>query len=376
MSPSPPRDPKNDHSAEILEARRRFTGKDLPHVAGLPCPPEEAQGSVEGMIGYAQVPLGIAAPLVLRGDFEGTYAVPFATTEGTMIASYQRGLRVTADAGGILVHVLRDGLGNWPTLSFPSVSDALAAARWVEENRALLVAAAEATTRTGRVTSLEWELLGRRLVLYVEMNTGDAHGINMLTRATDAVIAKIPNKGQSLVHGKDVEKRATTHRWRGKWVVAEVVIPAALVAERLRTTAAEMAELWATYQLGFARLGTHNHAIQVANGLSAMFIATGQDAAYVAESVTATLSLEDRAGDLYATLDMPNLHAATVGGGTQKGTARECQALIGAKSARELACVFAGALLAGDVNLAASFLGGGFVASHERLGRNRPPAGQ
>ena len=70
--------------------------------------------------------------------------------------------------------------------------------------------------------------------------------------------------------------------------------------------------------------------------------------------------------------DLPNLHAATVGGGTRKGTAAEAQAILGVGSARELACVTAATLLAGEINLAASFLGDDFVAAHERLGRNRP----
>src|SRR5690242_7944089 len=174
----PPRDPDNDHRPEMLEARRRYIGRETPLVAGIPCPPEEARGNVENMIGYVQVPVGIAAPLVLKGDFTGEYVVPLATTEGSMIASYQRGMRVLAEAGGVTAHVLRDGQSQWPSISFPTVTEALDAARFVEENRALLVEAAESTTRTGRVKEISWELLGRRLVIYLEMHTGDAHGIN------------------------------------------------------------------------------------------------------------------------------------------------------------------------------------------------------
>lgn len=369
--PAPPRDPDHDHTAAALAARRAWTGHPLPHVAGAPVPSESAAGNIEGMIGYVQVPVGIVAPLVLRGDFAGTYTVPLATTEGTLVASYQRGARLAEESGGITARVLRDGLAVWPTLAYPSVDEALAAARWVDDHRAELVAAAESTTRHGRVTALDTELLGRRLVLRLEMHTGDAHGINMVTRAAGALVALVPGRGMVLLHGYDAEKRLATRHWRGKWVVAELVVPREVVARRLKTTAAAMAELWATYQLGFARMGTTNHAIQTANGLGALYLATGQDVAYVAESVTGTLSLEDRAGDLFATLDLPNLHAATVGGGTRKGTAAECQALIGAKSARELACVTAALLLAGDVNLAGSFLGDDFVGAHERLGRNR-----
>lgn len=368
---TPPRDPDRDHDPDVVTTRRAWTGHALPHVAGAPVPSTEARGNIEGMIGYAQVPLGVAAPLVLRGDFAGTYTVPFATSEGTLVASYQRGFKLCAEAGGIDVRVLRDGLAVWPTIAFDTVDAALTAARWVDDHRAELIAAAEGTTRHGKVSALTWELLGRRLVLELRMTTGDAHGINMVTRAAGALVALIPGRGQVLLHGYDAEKRAATRHWRGKWVVCDVRIPEDLVRTRLKAPAAAIAELWGTYQLAYGRMGTTNHAIQIANGLGAIYVATGQDVAYVAESAVGTLSLEDRGGDLYASLDLPNLHAATVGGGTQKGTARECQALIGATSARELACVMAGALLAGDLNLAGSFLGDDFVGAHERLGRNR-----
>ncbi len=366
----PPRDPDDDLSPEILAARRSWTGCELPHLAGAPVAPEAARGNVEGMLGYAQVPVGVVGPVALRGDFIGNYAVPMATTEGSMVASYQRGLRACVD--GIHASVQRDGLAVWPLLTFDDAAAAAAAGRYVDAHRAELIAAAEATTSHGAVTSLTHELLGRRLMLRLEMTTGDAHGINMVTRASAPLLAKIPGARQVLLHGHDVEKRASLRCWRGKWVVAETRIPKDVVTARLKTTAAELADLWASYQLAYARMGTANHAIQIANGLAAVYVATGQDAAYVAESAVGTLSLEDDGGDLYASLDLPNLHAATIGGGTGKGTAAEGQRVIGARSARELACVMAATLLAGDVNLAASFLGDDFVGVHERLGRNRP----
>lgn len=367
---SPPRDRTNDFADDVVAARRAWTGVALPHVSGLPVPAAVARGNIENYVGHVQVPLGIVGPLHLEGDFVGIHAVPMATCEGTMVASYQRGLKVCAN--GIRARVLRDGLAVWPILSFDSVEAALAAGRFVDAERNRLIAAAEATTAHGRVTELSWELLGRRLLLRLEMTTGDAHGINMVTRAAGALVALVPGAAMTLLHGHDVEKRATLRCWRGKWVVAEALVPEAVVREQLKTTAGQIAELWNTYQLAYARMGTANHAIQIANGLAGIYLATGQDVAYVAESAVGTLSLEARGQDLYASLDLPNLHAATVGGGTQKGTAAEGQAIVGASSARELACVMGATLLAGEINLAASFLGDDFVGVHERLGRNRP----
>lgn len=366
LPPPPPRDPHDDHRAEALAARVAFfqeqrRGWQPTHLGGAPVPPAAARGNVEGHVGFAQVPVGVAWPLRLRGDVEGDFPVPFATTEGTMVASYQRGFRLCAEAGGINVRVLRDGYALFPLLAFASVDDALVAARWVDAHAAELRAAAEATTAHGKVTELGWELLGRRLMLTLRMDTGDAQGANMVNRAVSAVVARIPGRPRVALHGYDPEKRASTRHWRGKWVVAEVLVPGAVVQARLKTRAADVAELWTDYHLAYGRMGTANHGLQVANGLAGIYVATGQDAAYVAESCACTLSLEARGDDLYASLDLPSLHAATVGGGTRKGSAAECQALIGAQSARELACVMAGALLAGDLNLAASFLGDDFA---------------
>lgn len=369
---APPRSKADDFEGTTVGGRREWTGCELPHLAGLAVPPADARGNIEQFVGYAQVPVGVMGPLVLRGDFSGRYAVPMATTEGTMVASYQRGLKVCAD--GISARILRDGLSVWPILAFDTVDAAMVASGFVDANRTNLLALANATTAHGKATSLTHEILGRRLLLRLEMTTGDAHGINMVTKAAAHVVAQIPGATSVLLHGHDVEKRSTLRSWRGKWVVAETTVPKALVESQLKTSAAALADLWATYQLAFARMGTANFAIQIANGLAGIYLATGQDVAYVTEASVGTLSLEDRHGDLYATLDLPNLHAATVGGGTQKGTARECQAIIGAESARELACVMAATLLAGEINLAASFLGDDFVAVHERLGRNRPPS--
>jgi hydroxymethylglutaryl-CoA reductase (NADPH) len=133
----------------------------------------------------------------------------------------------------------------------------------------------------------------------------------------------------------------------------------------------------ATYAVGFARLGTQNHLVQAANGLAAVFLACGQDVAYVTESATGHLDLEvDDSGDLLCAATLPSLLVGTVGGGSNKGTAAECLDLLGVRGdggARPFAEILAATVLAGDLSLMASFCAGDFVAAHERLGRNRPP---
>lgn len=372
----PPRDPVDDYRPEAVAARHRWLNLDLPRLSGAPPSFEDARGRVEGLIGFLAVPVGIAAPLRLRGEVVGDYRVPFATTEGTMVASYQRGFKLAEAAGGVEVKVTREGLTVWPTLAYETLAEADRVRRLILDAPGPLIALAEATTRHGRVLSLHAELLGTRVVVALTMYTGDAQGINMVTRAAEALLRGLPPARQTLIHGLDAEKRASTAHARGRSVTAALLVPGSLLTQQLGVGSAALAELWATYQLGFARMGTANHALQIANGLAAMYLATGQDVAYVAESAVGSLSLEDRGGDLLATLDLPSLHVGTVGGGTGVGTAAECLRILGVQGARELAAVFAGALLCGDLNLAASFLVGRFMDAHDRLGspgRRTPP---
>jgi hydroxymethylglutaryl-CoA reductase (NADPH) len=363
-----------------VAARRAWCGVGLPHVAGAAVPTSDARGNVEGMIGYAQVPLGVAGPLVVRGDVRGSFAVPFATNEGTMVASYQRGFAVAAESGGIAVAVRGPRQLVCPVLTYRSAVDAMFAARWIEDHDAELRAAADATSRHGRVLSLDTERVeGSRVILEIAVDTGDAQGANMTTAMAAAILAAVREYEvppvRVAIHGYDVEKRARECSPRGWAVDAEITVPAEVVARRWKACAGDLAEAWAGSLQMFERMGTPNRALQIANGLAAIYIATGQDAAYVAESAVGGLAMEDRGGALWARLALPSLQVGTVGGGTRKGTAREGLSILAVASARELAGVIGAALLAGDINLHASLCGEDFMGAHQRLGRNRGHTG-
>jgi hydroxymethylglutaryl-CoA reductase (NADPH) len=231
--------------------------------------------------------------------------------------------------------------------------------------------------------SARGEVLGRRLVVRLVFHTGDAIGINMAARAADAIARHLGARtgaSEVHVHGQDVEKRANARalvEGRGRSVVAEAVVPAELVAERLRTTPERLEAIARSYAFGFAGLGTQNWTVQSANALAALMIACGQDVAYVTESATGHLDLARRPdGALYVGVHLPSLLLGTVGGGTGQGTAAECLAVLGAVGdgrVHRLAEVAAATVLAGDLSLMAAFTAGDFVDAHERLGRNRPP---
>jgi len=376
----------------MLRARHKLAegaaGRALPHLGGLPVPPEAARGNIENMVGWAQVPVGLAGPLLVDGT-EGTrdVLVPLATTEGALVASTSRGMGLVRAAGGVRARVTRDELSQHPVLVYKDVRGALAAAEAARGSLERFQGLVSAITTHGRLIRVEPEVLGRRLVLRLLFTTGDAIGINMAAHGAELCCADLAGRTgaeERHVHGQDVEKRANARaliEGRGRSVVAEATVPRQLLADRARTSPEAMVRVMRTYAAGFAHLGTQNWTIQSANTLAALFLACGQDVAYVTECATGLLDLDlTGAGDLHATLTLPSLLLGSVGGGSGQGTAHEALQIMGCAGpgrAVTLAEIAAGTVLAGDLSLLAAFASHEFVAAHESLGRNRPqPQGE
>ncbi|MFT4710467.1 MAG: hydroxymethylglutaryl-CoA reductase (NADPH) [Planctomycetota bacterium] len=382
-----PRSRDNDLSPEVIEARRDLVrgvvGQDLPHVFGQGVAPEETRGNVENFIGFAQVPIGIAGPMLVQtSSGTGQVLVPMATTEGAMVASYSRGMTWLTASGGALTRVVREGLSQHPVLVFDSIAGAQTARDVALSMEREFKSITESITSHGKLVEVSPKVLGRRLVLRLVFTTGDAIGINMAARACDlcaAALAERTQPAERYVHGQDVEKRAHTHgvlEGRGRSVGAEVVVARELLEKKARCTPEAMVKILDTYRVGFAELGTHNQLVQSANGLAALFIATGQDPAYVTESCCGQLDFAvTKSGDLHASVWIPSMLVGTVGGGSGQGTAAECLDLMGCRgngAANRFAEIAAAMVLAGDLSLMAAFCSHEFVEAHESLGRNRP----
>ncbi len=387
LPPLPRADGARDFEPEFVRARlaacETAAGRPLPRLAGAPVPALEAHGKVENFVGWAQVPVGVAGPLeVETSGGERSVFVPFATTEGAMVAAYARGMKLLRAAGGAWARVVGHGLTQHPMLLFADARSALAARDAIPASFEACATIVAGLTKHGRLLALEPRLVGRRVVCELTFATGDAIGINMAARATDAIaheLAQRTGAERYYVHGEDVEKRANAvalARGRGRDTVAEVRIPAAVLREILRVTPEDLVRIQRSYAVGFARLGTTNGLVQAANGLAAVYLACGQDVAYVTESATGFLDFECLPdGDLHASAHLPSLLVGTVGGGSGQGTAAECLDLLGVRKAGgadELAEILAATVLAGDLSLLASFCTHDFVEAHERLGRNRP----
>jgi len=384
-----PRDPVDDYTREAAEARRVFlraqTGAGLEHVSRYSFDPSILPGNIEHFTGVAQVPIGIAGPLLVNGEYaRGEFYVPLATTEGTLVASYNRGMKTLYEAGGVTTTILDDAMQRAPAFVFESAREARAFGAWLTGHFAEVKQAAESTTRTGRLRGIEQYSASRILFTRFDYTTGDAAGQNLTGKATAEACAWITSNYEGITDFYLESNFATDKkssqvnilRTRGKRVVAEVTIPAALIEEHMHTSGGKLFRARQVASLGGFMSGASNNGLQSANGIAALFIATGQDAANVAES-SAALGFSELLpnGDYYASITLPSLIVATYGGGTGLATQRECLELLGCYGTgkvRKLTEIVAATVLCGELSLGWAILAEQWVTAHDLLGRNRP----
>ena len=389
-SPAPrvPRDKANDYTPGMAAERREFlreqTGASLEHVGQFSFDPSVLPGNVENFSGVAQVPIGVAGPLRLNGEHaQGDFYVPMATTEGTLVASYNRGMRVLGECGGVKTTVVEDSMQRAPVFIFDDAMEAREFGDWIERHEDEIRAVAEATTRSGKLTYIGQYQVGPMLYLRVNFTTGDAAGQNMTAKATQAACEwmKANYSGDveyRLTGAMDTDKKhshVNTLLTRGKRVVAEATIKNDVLERLLGVDTQSLYDYRQVHFLGGFLAGTASNSAHAANGLTAIFIATGQDVANIAEShaaISYARLLEN--GDYYWSITLTSLIVGTYGGGTALPTQRECLELMdcyGKDKVKKLAEICAGTTLAGEVSLTCAVLAGNWVNSHERLGRNR-----
>jgi hydroxymethylglutaryl-CoA reductase (NADPH) len=341
--------------------------------------------NIENFIGTVKIPVGLAGPLRVNGlAAQGDFYIPLATTEAALVASYHRGAAIVTLAGGCTTLILNEGVGRSPAFAFASLVEAGTFAQWclahVEEFRT----AADATSRHGRFRDLSVTVEGNHVYLLLEFTTGDAAGQNMVTIATAAVCeyiaASCPIKpAYSFVEGNmSGDKKASAQSFqgvRGKKVTAEVNLPRQIIERHLHTTPEMMSNYWRVSALGGVLSGTIGVQGHYANGLTALFIACGQDAACVSEAAVGVTRFEVTSdGGLYAAVTLPNLIVGTVGGGTGLPSQRACLEILGLAgpgNARAFAEVCAALVLAGELSIIGALSAGQFARAHARLARGK-----
>jgi hydroxymethylglutaryl-CoA reductase (NADPH) len=376
------------YAQPYVQRRRQWleqkTGCRLTHIGAYSIPSDEMRGNIENPVGAAQMPLGVAGPLLIKGtNAQGVFYVPLATTEGALVRSYERGMVALTRAGGATTRVYTDENRVSPVFLFESVDRAHEFAITLPGQFEAIRAEAESTTRHGKLQRIECHALGREVIVNFCYFTGDAHGMNMIVKATDHACKWIMDHCDALHYyvfsGFSSEKRASGSLLaggKGKKVTAGALLPKHIVKSYLHVTPEDLLKMRQHTMLGHLQSNAIGYNGQFANGLAAIFIACGQDVANIVNSAVGITNFElDHNGDLYASVTLPSLTVATVGGGTALGTSRECLEILGCAGsgkAGKFAEIICAALLAGELSMGAAIASGEFVAAHETYGRNRP----
>ncbi|MEO0557893.1 MAG: hydroxymethylglutaryl-CoA reductase [Bacteroidota bacterium] len=384
-----PRDRQDDYSETAIAARQEFlesyTGTTFEHIKSYSFDPHVAAGNVESFVGVAQVPLGIAGPLHVQGEHaNGEFLIPLATAEGTLVASYNRGMKVLNLSGGVTCTVSADKMQRAPVFIFENARGARDFKDWIVDNMDEISARAEATTSVGKLLYIDTYLSNHFAFCRFNFATGDAAGQNMVGRATFAacswILENAPNIQRFYLESNfATDKKASmvnVMKTRGKRVTAECLIPGDVLRGVMRVEPSNLAYHWGVAAgVGSFMSGANNNGLHSPNGITAMFIATGQDVANVSESSAAILYAEHTPNDeLFMSITIPSLIVATYGGGVGLATQRECLEMMGCygrDKARKLAEIIAGVVLAGEISLASAISSNDWVSSHEKFGRNR-----
>jgi hydroxymethylglutaryl-CoA reductase (NADPH) len=386
-----PREPEDDYGTDIVAARQRFvkerTGADIDHITRFSFDPGTTRGNIEHLVGAAQIPMGIAGPLHVHGEHaRGEFYVPLATTEGTLVASYNRGMRVIRESGGVKCTVVGDNMQRAPVFGFEDAAAARRFADWLKERTEKLREVCSESDKFVSLKYVDYYLASRFCYTRFNFLTGDAAGMNMVGKATFAACNWLLQnytgdevKEFYLESNFATDKKASqinSMRTRGKRVTAECTVKRQVLQDVMDADTEQLYTHSKIANIGSMLSGANNNGCHAANAITAIFIATGQDVANVSESsagILYTELTEDK--DLYISITLPSLIVGTIGGGTGLATQSESLAIMGCQGPGKViqfAEIIAGTVLAGEISLGAAISSLDWVSSHDQYGRNDP----
>ncbi|TDZ16481.1 3-hydroxy-3-methylglutaryl-coenzyme A reductase [Colletotrichum orbiculare MAFF 240422] len=346
----------------------------------------------ENVIGYMPLPVGVAGPLVIDGQ---SYFIPMATTEGVLVASTSRGCKAINSGGGAVTVLTADGMTRGPCVGFETLERAGAAKLWLDSDvgQNIMKKAFNSTSNFARLQSMKTALAGTNLYIRFKTTTGDAMGMNMISKGVEHALSVMASEGfedmniVSVSGNYCTDKKAAAINWidgRGKSVVAEAIIPADVVKSVLKSDVDTLVELNINKNLiGSAMAGSvggfNAHA---ANIVAAVFLATGQDPAQVVESANCITVMKNLRGSLQISVSMPSLEVGTLGGGTILEPQSAMLDMLGIRgphptspgeNSRRLARIIGAAVLAGELSLCSALAAGHLVRAHMQHNRSAPP---
>ena len=342
----------------------------------------------ENMIGVTHVPLGIAGPLVLRSmkmRKNTEYFVPLATTEGALVASINRGCKAIRVSGGSVVDSYHVGATRGPVFYVKNLQESDRLNVFLDTHLVAMQKIAASTSSHLKLLKVFARGVGQYRYIRFQYDTKDAMGLNMVTIATEAVVAYIEAETKiscvALSGNYCTDKKPSwlnTIEGRGIKVWVEVTLPCEVLQTVLKTTAKKTYDVWlAKCMMGSVMSGSMGNNAQFANVLAAVFLATGQDIAHVGECSVGITTAEVRGKDLYMSVYVPDLMVGTVGGGTELGAQKEALKILGCfggddgNNKKKFAEIIGATVLAGEISLLASLSEGTLTRAHQNLARGK-----
>ena len=350
-----------------------------------------SSNNCENLIGAAQVPIGAAGPVPVRGDYaDDDVYVPLATTEGALVASVNRGCAALRAAGGATVHVEDVGMTRAPVFRTSGIQETQSFIEWLEAHEEDIRQHVESTSQYLALKDLRPFKMGTTVFVRFRFSTGDAMGMNMATLACDQVIQDliVPETDVdfvSLSGNYCVDKKPAainSQEGRGKRIFAETVLDVSILHDVLKTTAADLTEVqYRKNLLGSSAAGSMGMNAHHANMVAAFFVATGQDIAQVVEGALGKTFIEPRGDDrVYVSVFMPDVPLAAVGGGTELQSQKNALSMMGVSpdsdqpgaAVMRLAEILGATVLAGELSLMGALSSHHLARAHDQLGRAAP----
>ena len=346
--------------------------------------PENLKGLIENHVGFLALPISVAGPLLIKGDYaEGEFFVPLCTLEGTVSLSMTRGFFLSYVSGGITTSHIKQEIGRSPIFALKSLHESRWFMRWIERNYDEIKTIAESTTNHGKLIRIDKYPVHDRVILEFVYETGEAAGQNMVTIATDRACRFIHKRisaecdcryllESNFSGDKNPAERALLNG-RGHQVIASFKAEDRILRKVLRTGVDDFMRAVIDKQLGSQMAGVLGFNMHTANALAAIYLATGQDVACVAENAVSIVTYERCETGLHVSMTMPSVTVGTVGGATrlyQQHSNLELLGCTGKDSSKKLAEIICASALALEVSLAGAIISNEFAESHSEFGRH------
>ena len=365
----------SDRRLEWLKDKHNFELKDLPGNE-----PEELKGIIENHIGFMKIPMAIAGPAVIDGQYaKGEFPIPLCTIEGSLAASMNRGLYASSLCGGMKVRHFRQELSRSPIFIFDDLKKSIEFQGWITEHNEEIIKAAQSTTKYGKVLRIDQHAIQNYVLLDFILDTGNAAGQNMVTLATNVACEYIRKEtGHKFFLDSNLasDKKASSRNMilgRGHGVIAETHISKSVMSRVLNVDPDFVIENWTYFPIVSAMAGTLGNAIHASNALTAIYLATGQDTACVAENSVGHFTVEKVDDGITWRLTLPSMTVGTVGGGTRLNQQQQNLKLLGCDSgehsSRKLAEIIAAAALGLEISLGSAIMSHTWTSAHMKYGR-------